>query len=298
MADGLLRTLQRLLDDGAVAWSAVSRTQRDALRPLLESGVLTRERSGAGQRLVATAPDVVAQFARQRYPAGLDAARGASGDAPGAAASGAADGAPTGLSTSEGVRRFRDAKRGAQSAEVLLLRGRPGSVVTYDGDALAVGELTNHVGVAAVLLRPDVAVAVRGGLAIVENQDAFFRFEALGVDAPVACFAGGRLSNRVLRWLARPPMDACPITHCPDYDPVGLSEFVRLHRACGSRVTLFCPPDLDALVRRYGKPALYTQNARLLPTLHAHAHPTLERILSILERHGAGLEQELLLART
>ncbi len=284
MADGLIQTLTRLLDEGSVPWSSVSVRQRDQLRPLREAGVLTVERSGGGRRLVVQSKDVVRQFAEDKYPAGLDDAR--------AAADPGADGA---LQASEAVAHFRDAKRGSVGAEVLLLRGAPGTTITYGGAPFRVGQLTKTVGVAAVVLNSEASIEVEEPIAIVENREAFLRFEDLGTTARLACLGGGVLSTRMVEWLCALDIGTGEIVHCPDYDPVGLSEFQRLHNVCGAQVRLFWPDGLETLLERYGKSDLYKDSAARLDGLADSSHPDIQRLLRLLHRHGQGLEQEILL---
>jgi hypothetical protein len=283
MADGLITTLSKLLQEGSVAWSAVSATQERALRPLREGGVLVRERSGAGERLVVTNAGVLRRFAEQRYPSGLSSAM-------------AADQQAEALSPADGVRHFRDAKRGRQQADVLLFRGRPGSSVRCNGAAVPVGQQTATTGVAAVVLEAGRRVSMNGTLAIIENQTAFLQAEALGVTFDVALYGGGRLSGRVIEWLASPAMRSSTLVHCPDYDPVGLQEYEKLRACCGSRVRLHCPSNLEDLLQRYGKPSLYTKNRALLASMNNAASET-RAVAKLLERYGCGLEQEVLIGQ-
>lgn len=284
MADGLIHTLARLLETGSVPWSGVSGKQRDQLRSLREAGVLTVERSGGGRRLAVQNEEVVWQFAEKKYPAGLDAARAA-----------AKSGRDSSLPASEAVAHFRDAKRGAAGDEVLLFRGAPGATVTYEGVPFRVGQLTETAGVAAVVLGSDTSISIEEPLAVVENREAFLRFEDLGTTARLACLGGGVLSTRMVEWLSALDTGTGEIIHCPDYDPVGLSDFQRLHDACGARVRLFWPDRLEALLERYGKSDLYKDNAARLDRLADASHPDIQRLLRLLHRHGQGLEQEILL---
>lgn len=284
MPDGLIPTLIQLIEDGSIPRSRLSTSQKRRLQPLLDANVLVEEQAGSGTRLVVTNQEIVEQFAQKTYPRGLQAALDAEQQA------------MTGdLAASEAVRHFRDAKKGTSTADVLLLRGRSGSVIQYNEERLRVGDLTARVGAAAVVLDDTTTVDVGGPLVIVENQQAFLEWETLDVDANIACFGSGRLSNRILRWLARPPMAAHRLLHWPDYDPVGLNECARLYKACGDCVELVCPPDLATKVETYGKVKLYRDNRNLLHKLHSHPHPTIQRVVQILERYGKGLEQEVLL---
>lgn len=282
MADGLLTTLTALIEYGAVAWSKVSAKQHDALRPLLEGGVLVREQSGSGERLVAKRPAVVGRFAAQRYPSGLADAK--------AAAQRAGH-----LSTVEGVQHFRDAKRGTQHADIVLLRGRPETTVRCNDAEVPIGTLTATAGVASVVLDAEHNVSMSGTLAIVENQTAFLQAEALGADFDIALYGHGRLSSRVVAWLACPTMETVDVVHCPDYDPVGLQECARLYAKCGNRVQLYRPPNLEELLQQYGKSSLYRDGHPLLSSID-DAPPEVQAVAKLLTRYGCGLEQEILIS--
>lgn len=283
MADGLIRTLARLLEEGHVPWSSVSSRQRDRLQPLRDAGVLTVEREGGGRRLVVQNREMVRRFAEQKYPEGLDAAR-------------EADEAER-LPASDAALHFRDAKRGSAGGEVILFRGKPGTEITRNGTSVPIGELTQSAGVGAALLDSDTTLTVDPPLAVVENQEAFLRFEELGTSAELACFAGGRLSGRVLEWLGSLEEASGQIIHCPDYDPAGLSEFQRLRDACGDAVHLFWPDGLESMIETYGKADLYRDNTELLDGLSESSHSEVQKLLALLKRHGQGLEQEILLSQ-
>ncbi len=282
MADGLINTLIQLLEKGSVPWSSVSDRQRDRLRSLRETGVLTVERSRGGRRLVVQNRGVVQRFAEREYPAGLDAAREADEEER--------------LPASEAALHFRDAKRGSAGSEVLLFRGTPGTEIICNGTPLPIGKLTRTAGVGAALLASDTTIVIENTLAVVENQEAFFRFDELDTTAELACFAGGRLSNRTLEWLGSLDVGPGQIIHCPDYDPVGLSEFQRIRSACGKGAQLFWPDQLAALIQKYGKADLYKDSSELLDGLTDASQPQTQKLLALLQRYGQGLEQEILLS--
>jgi len=281
MAEGLIRTLARLLEEGSIPWSRVTSKQRDRLRSLMETNVLTVERSGSGKRLEVQSERVVRQFAENQYPEGLDRARTA------------ADGS---LHASEAVARLRDAKRGVAGEEIVLFRGEPSTTIIHDGTPVQIGDLTEAVGVSAVLLGPKTTIEIGETLAVVENREAFLQFEGLGTKARLACFGNGRLSSQMLEWLGFLASEEEEIIHCPDYDPVGLSDFQRLYDACGKQAHLFWPDGLESLIEKYGKTDLYEKNYGLLEGLGNSSHPAVQRLLPLLHRYGRGLEQEILLS--
>ncbi|MBI1839755.1 MAG: hypothetical protein HYR88_02745 [Verrucomicrobia bacterium] len=101
----------------------------------------------------------------------------------------------------------------------------------------------------------------------------------------------------MLDWLGRPDQSELALLHCPDYDPVGLNEFVRLRKRLGGRVTLHHPANLEELFTRYSKRALLfaPQSQAMLQNLRTVEDETVRAVVALIDRHGAGLEQESLL---
>jgi hypothetical protein len=130
----------------------------------------------------------------------------------------------------------------------------------------------------------------------VENPAAFIHFERANIPADLAIYGGGRASSGLLEWLAKNNDAAFHLIHLPDYDPVGLSEFIRLRGRLGSRVSLHLPKDLRKYFERYSNPALLQppRSRVLLGKLRASANPEVREVLHLIEEFNAGLEQECL----
>ena len=112
--------------------------------------------------------------------------------------------------------------------------------------------------------------------------------------------SAGRISDRLIACLARSRRDSEKLLHVPDYDPVGLSDYLRLRCVLGDRVTLFVPSDLDQRFARFGNRDLITQKQRnrdLLEQLATKEWPcaTSARVFQLILETGCGLEQECLL---
>jgi len=274
--------LKQLLENGSVPVSAVGRSGMDALRGLFEAGALERARVGAGSVITVRRRQTVEAVARQLYPSGLNAVSVANDTPPRAAA----------VAT---VRNAKRSRRGA--AEPVLLRAfQPASLVGRLGEELDLLALTRVAGVAAVTLTQSALWRFTGRLGIVENLELFYHVEHIAPTLDAALYAGGRLSERVVQWLAKEAMNAAELTHFGDYDPVGMAEYLRLRRACGPRVTLFLPTNLAALMRRFGKRSLLSgRNADLLRELRSEADPAVHTVVTLMDETGCGLEQEALL---
>jgi hypothetical protein len=278
--EALADRLAGLLDQGFLPASRLAPRSRRTLQPLFDAGVLEEVRSGGGRRVVVRDRPALERFARSTYPAGLD-------------------GAPTAAlpARSAAVATVRDAKRARTTdAEPVLLRGFGDACLQRSGELLEVAAWTRRAGLTAVRLDDGSPWGFAGTVAVVENLEVFLYLERLGLACDLALYAGGRLSGRALRWLASPPMGDCCFLHCGDYDPVGLDEYLRLAAACPGRTQLHLPEDLEALLATYGKAELLRASPGVLTRLRRSPDPTVSRVVALLDRYGAGLEQEILLA--
>jgi len=277
--DSLAERLALLLADGRLPASGLGTRHRRTLQPLFDAAVLEEVRRGGGRRIEVRERAALERFVAKRYPAGLDGTLDADLPARSAAVAG-----------------LRDAKRArATDAEPLLLKGFGSAHLRHGPAVLEVAAWTRRAGLAAVRLDDTQAWGFTGSLAVVENLEVFLHVERLALDCDLALYAGGRLSRRVLRWLASPPMAGCRYLHCGDYDPVGLDEYLRLAAACPGRTCLHLPEGLEALLATYGKPELLRASPAVLARLRRHPDPDVAQVIALLDRHGVGLEQEILL---
>ena len=267
-----------LLDQGSRPRSACSGSFLKALRPLLDSGVVVEERSGAGRRLAVRDASAAKVFFAQRYP-----------DA------GVFDGASSRI---VGVARFRDTKALVfNEATVISVRAwRPNVLFRGDQPVDAAAATAEH-GVFSFHLSDRAPYALRGACALVENPAVFNGIERLNLPIGLALYGQGRASNRLLDWLAGLTAPDFVLLHLPDYDPTGLSEFARLRARLGKRAQLHLPSDLaDRFARLSNRGLLEKPHIRaLLPKLRRSRVPEIRHVLELIERHNAGLEQEALL---
>jgi len=123
----------------------------------------------------------------------------------------------------------------------------------------------------------------------------FWNIEKLNTGAQLALYAQGRLSGRILDWLASPGMLQASILHCGDYDPVGLDEYLQIKIVCLGRTKLYLPANLDVLLTRYGKKVLLQSSSSVLDRLRKTDDQEVRQIIKLLDQYGVGLEQETLL---
>lgn len=272
------RLLRQLLEHGTVRRSQVSRTAHDEIQPLINSGAIREERAGAGSCCRLIDPAAVAGV--------LEAARPQW------------NGAQTTAPRANAVRTRRDAKRTrSDSPEVLLLRSCRDTCVWSNGAVRTdVAALTRGAGVAAIAVRPDDHWQTTAPLGMIENKEVFWHCGALLRSRECGSFLyyAGNVPVRLTAWLAsarRTPR----ILFYPDYDPVGLGNYLAVKDACGTDVELVIPEGFEALLEGWGKRELLADNTRLLDNLLDHGDETVRRLICLMQRHGCGLEQEILL---
>lgn len=282
--DALARHLAGLLETGSVIESLLPRGKKAQarLQGLIASGVLRYERFGSGRRLLLCHRETLQAFIDRHYPAGLTVAEGA------------------GVARVDAV-AYRRSSKHARRGEVegVLLRGFGDTHLTAESSArLDVAMLTEQAGVAAIALgdnRP--RWRARGHLVTVENATVFYEIEQVLEDADLAVYTQGAISERLLGWLAEQARGGCRLTHAGDYDPIGLNEYERL-LAAGIGAHLLMPDNLERLFGRYSSAALLTRKKNsqaLLRRLRVSEDPSTRRVVALIERNNAGLEQEALL---
>ena len=282
MANALYRQLQRLLTGGSLPLSQLSGRTMRALQPLVDAEALVVRRRGAGMVLKVVDQSAVAALSERLFPHGDSVPS-------------AADGTVLPPRT-QAVLTLRDAKRSrSASGEPVLLRAFVPATARCREAELNITELTRLAGAACLVLDGSPQWVLAGRVALVENLEFFLNFERLGVAVDVVLYAGGRLSGRVLHWLASKQMGHCRYLHCGDYDPVGLDEFRRLREILGQRVELYLPQNIDEIFRRYGKAALLKDSVALLAKLRSSPIAEISRIVQLMDDTGCGLEQEALL---
>jgi len=266
-----------LLQSGALPLSACGRTFLHVLSPVRDSGVIAEEKSGAGRRLVVRDSEALRAFFAGRYP---DAQTFS--DAP---------------SRIVGVARFRDSKVMANNAaEIVCMRAWKGGVLFRDETSVDVEAATREHGVFAISLGDHSPYSLRGPCALVESPVVFAFIEHFNLPFDLAIYGHGRVSNRLLDWLAQTSGPDFTLLHLPDYDPAGLNEFTRLHAWLGKRVSLHHPADLPSRFARFSKRSLLDgdNSQALLKNLRRSHAPEIRPVLDLIEKHNAGLEQEAL----
>lgn len=277
-AENIRVQLAELLRQGSLRRSACRASFLKMLRPVLDSRVVVEERSGAGRRLVVHDPDSLREFFARRYP-----------DAQ------AFEGAPSRI---VGVARFRESKElPNDAAEIVCMRAWKAGALFRNDECVDVATATREHGVFAFSLEKECPYSLRGPCALVESPVIFACVERLDLPLALAIYGHGRISNRLIDWLARVPATDFTVLHLPDYDPVGLNEYTRLRAKLGACVKLHIPEDLPARFARFSKRSLLEMgnSQNLLRNLRKSPVADIRPVLDLIEKHNAGLEQEALL---
>ncbi|MCF7855244.1 MAG: hypothetical protein K9N51_10645 [Candidatus Pacebacteria bacterium] len=273
-----VRLLKRLLDAGAVPLSAVKKRSGNDIASLLHSGAVVEERAGGGGRLVMIHREAVEGMLRAARPDWES-----TGEVPPRA---------------EAVRRFRNAKKATpDSPNFVLLRSCRDSCVWRNGHAeVDVTELTRRTGVAGIAVSPDDDWCTDAPLGMIENKEVFWHCDKLYRNSECGCFMyyAGNVMERVIAWFAKRPR-APRVLFFPDYDPVGLGNYLALKQACSGQVELVVPPDFEQLLKTWGKQDLLGKNTHRLTKILEHGDNEVRRLVELMQEYGCGLEQEILL---
>ena len=281
--DAFAGLLADLSSTGSVPASRLSATARQRLTPLFAADVLVEMRAGAGRRIEVRNPETLTQFIARNYPAGLFAD------------SAADDGLDR---RTRALSLHRDTKAlGGLDFEVVEYRLVGAAPLLIGGAAVGKSGVCGDLG-AFVLYdaRPaDREVRFAGVVATVENPTVFIRHDwaTSGVDLAIATY--GRMSRRLIDWLASESMQDCQVVHYGDYDPVGLNEFCRLDAVLGRRASLFIPDGIERLFSLYSDRELLSRSANLLPALQQSRHEGVRGLLRLMAEFGGALEHEALL---
>jgi hypothetical protein len=155
---------------------------------------------------------------------------------------------------------------------------------------------TAQHGVFSFLLGSNCPYCLHGPCALVENPAVFIGFDRLGLDVGLVIHGRGRASLRLIDWLSDQSSSDFSLLHLPDYDPVGMEEFERLHSRLGSRVRLYLPADLEARFAKFANRSLLDneRSRAILGRLRGTGSASVQQVVKLIDRHNAGLEQEAL----
>ena len=277
MLESTRRNVLALAEQGSLRLSAIGRPALREMQSLFDSGVVAIVRSGAGQAIQVQNENALEAFVRAHFPQNEVVAD-----------------LPVRATALRMMRNTKQARR--KESAMLLLRALRPLRCALDGKALDVFSLTQSCGAVAVVLDGKRCWEMQGQIALIENMECFLHAERMRLDVDAVIYTAGRLSGLALDYLASSDLQNCAYLHCPDYDPVGLAEYVRYRKRLHDRILLYVPEHLRELLQTYGKPVLLQgRNGQIMQTLRREASADIRDILQMLDEANAGLEQEILI---
>jgi hypothetical protein len=285
--NSLASLLHQFLTTGEVVRSKISDRAKKDLVKLFDLGALREERRGGGWVVVVANQESLKRFVDRQFPSGLFGENDTS----------------AGRRT-QSLNRFGDTKSmPGLDFEFVLLRAFGDAQVTTKISSCTIKvdapEITRQTGCVALTLQDTGDTTdlpfLRGNVATVEGPELFYRFDWATVDVSIAILTYGRMSERMLNWVASPMIDG-ELTHFGDYDPVGLDEYRRLKERV-PRASFYLPPNLENHFKenRFLKPELMDKSSALLPRLAETKDTSISTVLDLMRRYGGGVEQEVLL---
>lgn len=289
MSRALHAALRRLLQSasGQLAGSQLTPAQARALEDLrIRTGAVGLQRSGRGVIYRVIERPILEQHLNELMP--LTAAE-LDDDLPQRAGN-------------IGLSRSSKSGQHGHGIHYLLLKAR-GAVCWHSTEhchAFDLQQATQQQGAATLTIGgdSDQSWSSDSELWLVENQALFDRLDWLphSAAASVAWYSG-HLRSCLIDWLAQQPR-AAHIRLFPDYDGVGLHNYLRLRQRLGNQVSFWLMPDWEQRLRQFGNNALWQKTATEFQAamtgfqpLRAD-EPELHRLMQAMQAHGLALEQE------
>ena len=162
---------------------------------------------------------------------------------------------------------YRDSKSQAHGHDVYyLLMKAIGSSVFWqheDGRCLDVAEMTRTAGVGSLMISALDNWSSQQALLLVETQALFDNLSWLPADATgTVVYYAGNIHGVLLDWLAHKPR-CSELILFPDYDGVGLANYMRLFERVGQRVQFWLMPNWQQKLQQMGSRELWIKNRPL-----------------------------------
>ena len=204
---------------------------------------------------------------------------------------------------SQNVGVHRSSKKGKSTHDsyYLLMKAWADDVVWHDGkNALDVAEATRQFGVAALQVGTDQCWQCNRSLLLVENQALFDRSDWLDDDFDgCLIYYSGQLPDLLLQWLSEYPRSPS-IVLFPDYDGIGLSNYVRLAESIHSetKICFYWMPNWQEKLKEFGDPEIWSRTRIVFENAFAKldklglADGHFRKLAYLTQRYGKNLEQE------
>lgn len=156
-------------------------------------------------------------------------------------------------SKARAVAFHKDAHKGRDDTLLLMLSATNGVKWQNNGVSVDIFRIVRQCGIASLLIRPEDNWQTDDPIALVENKDLLVYadryFKQIQFTGSILYYRGW-VSKRTIAWLKK--QRNIPITIFPDYDLVGLKNYLILKKELPD-INIYIPGDLPNLLTRYGK---------------------------------------------
>lgn len=280
------RLLYQLLSGLSVSASKInSRATKELFEHLQQTGIIKKQRKGAGNQFQVMQPAALQNFVEQKYPSGL-----------------CAEPMPDVPSRTQGVLQSRDSKA-QKKLDFSLLTVRGVTTLKHAGKTHSLNTLTDTDTSLCFKISPLLLCELPAPpctIVTVENPTAFVELEKMpALSWQLAVYTAGKMSNILLQQLQCWHQQKHQLVHFGDYDYVGLLEFARI-LACCSTARLYYPDSLSEQLQQYGNARLLQdqveQHKALLKKIKqlpdSQGKRELSEVHRLLQTSAKGLEQE------
>ena len=184
-----------------------------------------------------------------------------------------------------------DSKMGKVAYPTIPMRILDSHSVTLNGIPLMTGN-TNMPGVFSTEILESYLpqINIKGELVMIENKESFLFADKYFPNASAIIYYSGRTSKRWHEWLS---MNTEKIIFAPDYDPVGVEEYLSHKNYLFQKIELYVPENLNELFV-HGKKKLYSDQYHILTRISKETHSKeVELILELIRENKKGVEQEV-----
>ncbi|MCK5830754.1 MAG: hypothetical protein KAH20_10685 [Methylococcales bacterium] len=172
-------------------------------------------------------------------------------------------------SKAKAVALYGNAHKGNDDSMLLLLSAVYDGVIWNNGrNTLNLYGYSSQLGVASLVVKIEDDWTSNKPIALVENLDLLIYtklyFEKISFDGAVL-FYSGHVSGKLLKWLNHKKRGTSYIMF-PDYDIVGLNNYIRVKKVLGNMLTMYIPDNLLELLSDHGdeNTLIKTQASRTL----------------------------------
>jgi len=197
-------------------------------------------------------------------------------------------------SKAKAVAFHKDAHKGKDETLLLMLSATQKVFWHNNGVSVDVFKIGQECGIASFVIKEGDDWQTDNPIALVENKDLLVNadqyFKKIKFEGTIIYYSGW-VSKRTIAWLKT--IKNTSITILPDYDPVGILNYLTLKKDIPD-LEIYIPKNLPDLLIRYGDPKrLETSTDRKL--IEETKDEKASLIYTLLLKHGAGLHQEALI---